>query len=97
MLKACKPFNDEHTALCTKIERDFLRQLMGGCTTPISGLAQVIGGHVVFKGNVLSADGSRKIEIEKSAPVVSASELGREAAMEIIGKGARDILAEFKK
>lgn len=97
VLKACKPFNDEHTALCTKIERDFLRQLMGGCTTPISGLAQVIGGHVVFKGNVLSADGSRKIEIEKSAPVVSASELGREAAMEIIGKGARDILAEFKK
>jgi hydroxymethylbilane synthase len=97
VLKACKPFNDEHTALCTKIERDFLRQLMGGCTTPISGLAQVVDGDVVFKGNVLSADGSKKVEIERSAPLTSASELGRTSALEIIAKGAEDILAEFKK
>jgi hydroxymethylbilane synthase len=31
--------NDEATALCTQIEKDFLRVLMGGCATPISALA----------------------------------------------------------
>jgi hydroxymethylbilane synthase len=31
--------NDDATALCTKIERDFLRALLGGCATPISALA----------------------------------------------------------
>ena len=37
--EACSHFNDERTALCTKIERDFLRALLGGCSTPISALA----------------------------------------------------------
>ena len=34
-LDACEHFNDSLTALCTKIERDFLRILLGGCSTPI--------------------------------------------------------------
>ena len=38
-LHACIHFNDIRTALCTRIERDFLRTLLGGCSTPISGLA----------------------------------------------------------
>jgi hydroxymethylbilane synthase len=29
----CQPGNDIDTAICTKIERDFLRTLMGGCST----------------------------------------------------------------
>src|SRR5258706_1158402 len=36
----CNKFNDEETALCTKIERDFLRQLLVGCSTPISAYAE---------------------------------------------------------
>lgn len=39
--EACQSFNDPDTALCTKIERDFLRTLMGGCSTPISALATI--------------------------------------------------------
>ena len=38
---ACQKFNDSDTALSTKIERDFLRTLLGGCSTPISGLAEI--------------------------------------------------------
>jgi hydroxymethylbilane synthase len=40
-LNACQSLNDEATALCTKIERDFLSALMGGCSTPISAFAEV--------------------------------------------------------
>ena len=36
----CNALNDRDTALCTKIERDFLRALLGGCSTPISALAE---------------------------------------------------------
>src|SRR5688500_14536661 len=50
--EACNTFNDEHTALCTKIERDFLNTLMGGCSTPISALAQVKNTTVEFEGNI---------------------------------------------
>ena len=45
----CQSFNDEETALCTKIERDFLSALMGGCSTPISALAEIINDEVHFK------------------------------------------------
>ena len=62
---SCNIFNDEHTALCTKIERDFLNTLMGGCSTPISALAEVVNNRVVFKGNICSPDGKTKAEIER--------------------------------
>ena len=63
--RSCNIFNDEHTALCTKIERDFLNTLMGGCSTPISALAEVVNNKVVFKGNICSPDGKTKAEIER--------------------------------
>ena len=62
--ESSKIFNDEQTALCTKIERDFLNTLMGGCSTPVSALAKVINSKVVFKGNICSPDGKTKVEIE---------------------------------
>ena len=33
--------NHSKTAICTKIERDFLRTLLGGCSTPISAYAEI--------------------------------------------------------
>ncbi len=63
-LDACQHFNHSHTALCTKIERDFLRILLGGCSTPISALAQVKNDSIIFKGNILSVDGKEKVEVE---------------------------------
>ncbi|MDQ6757646.1 MAG: hydroxymethylbilane synthase, partial [Bacteroidota bacterium] len=47
--EACKVFNDAHTDICTKIERDFLRTLLGGCSTPISALAEVKDNIILFK------------------------------------------------
>src|SRR5579859_7354962 len=54
VLRVCEPLNDADTALCTKIERDFLRTLLGGCSTPISALAEVEDGDVYFSGQILS-------------------------------------------
>lgn len=76
--------NDEATALCTKLERDFLRALLGGCSTPISALATVENGTVNFKGNICSPDGKQKIEIEKNASIPNSDELGKVAASELL-------------
>jgi hydroxymethylbilane synthase len=97
IISACLHFNDAHTALCTHIERDFLRVLMGGCSTPISGYACRKGDEIVFEGNILSLDGSEKAEVKKIASVDSASDLGVLAATELMtGKGKR-ISEEIKK
>lgn len=82
-MEACGGFNHAATAVCTKIERDFLRGLMGGCSTPISALATIEGDQVIFKGNILSTDGVDKTSIEKITPISHAGELGLQAAEEI--------------
>ncbi len=89
---ACKNFNDIETALCTKIERDFLRTLLGGCSTPISALAEIRGGEVIFKGNVLSIDGKEKIEVEERAEVLEAFELGTIAGKNVLQNGGQKII-----
>jgi hydroxymethylbilane synthase len=89
---ACMHFNDADTALCTALERDFLRALLGGCATPISALAEVRENTVFFKGNILSVDGKEKIEISKQASIPEALYLGKEAAAELLSLGGQKIL-----
>jgi hydroxymethylbilane synthase len=91
-MEACAPFNDGETALCTKIERDFLRALQGGCSTPISGLAVVSNGNVSFTGNILSVDGRQKVDIGREAPVAHASGLGTEAADALLADGGESFM-----
>lgn len=89
---ACAKLNDNETALCTKIERDFLRVLSGGCSTPISALATIKNNTVHFSGNILSLDGTEKAEIEIKAPRYRANDLGVKAADELLfNKGGQSI------
>ena len=93
---ACSRLNNKSTALCTHIERDFLRTLLGGCSTPISALALEKDNNIHFKGNILSLDGSKKVEVEKSIATVNAADLGKTAAKELLAKGGRPIAEEIR-
>ncbi|MEI6949182.1 hydroxymethylbilane synthase [Paraflavisolibacter sp. H34] len=94
--EACQPFNDPHTALCTKIERDFLRTLLGGCSTPISALAEVQQGEVLFKGNIVSPDGLKKVSLETTVSLDKAATFGLVAANEILGRGGSEVVASIR-
>jgi hydroxymethylbilane synthase len=94
-LDACSYFNDEATALCTKIEKDFLRELMGGCSTPIGALAQINGDELVFKGNIFSIDGIERVDVIKNVSVANAHSVGTEAAHELLSKGGQAIAAKI--
>ena len=93
---ACNFFNDANTALCTKIERDFLKTLIGGCSTPISALAEIEDDELFFSGNILSVDGTKKVAIEKVLPVEMATFIGKTAAEELLEKGGRQIADEIQ-
>ena len=96
-LNACHHFNDADTALCTKIERDFLRTLYGGCSTPISALAVIKNDVVYFKGNILSPDGKEKAELESSAPIFDRVNLGAKMALQLLQKGGQAIAENIRK
>lgn len=93
----CRLLNDEPTAICTKLERDFLRTLSGGCSTPISALAVIQNNKIIFRGNLCSVDGNEKINVEKEAPIDNASDLGITAGKQILeNEQAREIISEIK-
>jgi hydroxymethylbilane synthase len=95
-LQICEALNDPDTALCTKVERDFLRTLLGGCSTPISALAEVEDGDLYFSGQLLSLDGRHKVEVEKILPLEKADGIGRIAAQEVLSRGGQSIADEIR-
>lgn len=90
-LKCCKPFNDADTARCTKIEKDFLHALAGGCSKPISALAEIMGDKLYFRGNIFSPDGIKKAIIEKWFDKNEAADIGTQAAQELLLNGGKEI------
>lgn len=98
--EACALLNHADTALCTRLERDFLRTLMGGCSTPISALAQIQNNTLLFRGNIFSLDGKQMLETQIELPADTAPEIlantGNKAALELLGKGADKIVEAIR-
>ncbi|KAA2240094.1 hydroxymethylbilane synthase [Chitinophaga agrisoli] len=94
--EACAPLHHAATALCTQIERDFLRVLMGGCTTPISAYAYIQEGTLHFAGELSSLDGQTFLETAQQLPVAQAGDIGKQTAAEILAKGGDKIVAAIR-
>ena len=94
--QSCHSFNDDKTALCTKIEREFLSRLMGGCSTPISGLAKISGENVRFLGNIVSPDGKELIDIGVHMPIKESSKIASIAAESILTRGGQAIIDRIR-
>lgn len=89
-------FHHKPSAICTKIEKDFLRILQGGCSTPIAAYAKWNNDKIYFQGNVLSTDGKQKAEVEiyfHENVVQNAAEI---AVEKIKQNGAWEILTQLK-
>lgn len=95
-LEACAAFNDQETALATQIEREFLRTLMGGCTTPISAYAHIQHNTVHFSGELCSLDGTQFFSVSRELPLSAAADLGKAAAVEIMAQGGAEIVAQIR-
>lgn len=98
-IESCAPLNHEETALCTKIERDFLSGLMGGCSTPISALALVKTDEVVFQGQVVDPDDAQlgASHIEGAAPLANASNLGWKLSKDLLSDSiSKNILERIR-
>ncbi|MEE1961728.1 hydroxymethylbilane synthase [Allomuricauda taeanensis] len=93
---ALAKLNDPNSELATKIERDFLRTLEGGCTAPIGALAQIKDQKVFFEGVVFSLDGKQKIDIKKEVKLAEAKGLGETCAKEVLAKGGDKLMQQIR-
>ena len=67
-------------------ERAFLKELDGSCETPIAGLAELQGGQIHLRGEVLRPDGSEAINDHATAPIEDATILGQELAKKLLSE-----------
>lgn len=92
-----EPLNHETTFWATAAERSFLSALGGGCQVPIAALGWPEKGRdgealLRLEGMVAAVDGSQVLRLAITGPRQEAQRLGRRLAVELLERGARDLL-----
>ena len=91
-MEICKALHHHETAICVRSEREFLRRLGGGCSTPIGALATIHDGTVRLQGNLFRPDGMAVIDVIVEAQFDETDTLGPKAAESILAQGGQTIL-----
>lgn len=82
------------TALRVAAERAFLAELDGSCRTPIAGLAELVGGQLKFRGQILTPDGREVHETAREGSPEDGPVMGREAARELLARAGPGFFAD---
>jgi len=78
--------HDGQTGQRLAAERAFLAALDGSCETPIAGLAELDGGTMRLRGEVLRPDGSEAIGDDLSCAVEDGAKAGKEMAQALLAQ-----------
>jgi hydroxymethylbilane synthase len=76
--------HDTDTGLRLAAERAFLAALDGSCETPIAGLAELDGGRLRLRGEILRTDGTEALSDEAEGPAEDGAEIGRAMAAKLL-------------
>jgi hydroxymethylbilane synthase len=86
--------DDPAAHLSCDAEREVLWVLNGHCNSPIAGFSTISGAHMTLTASVL--DQGQFIEVTRSGPANRPRELGRAVGLELLAKGAADIIARTR-
>lgn len=78
--------HDKATEQRLTAERAFLKALDGSCQTPIAGLAELDGGSLRLRGEILRTDGSEAHDDDQSGAVEDGAEIGRVMAQGLLAR-----------
>ena len=96
MMSVLEKLNDTNTEICTAVERDFLRELEGGCSAPIGALAKISDNQVQLKGVLASLDGQQLIRLEEEVNISEYRRFGEKSAQKIFAGGGEEIMKSIK-
>lgn len=85
--------NHDETAIRVRAERAMNMRLEGGCQVPIGSYAELNNGELWLRALVGAPDGSVLVRGERRGKPEDAETMGISLAEELLGKGAREILA----
>ncbi len=79
--------HDTPTGQRLAAERAFLAALDGSCETPIAGLAELDGGTLRLRGEVLRPDGSESLSDDQTGAIEDGAKLGEAMAKALLERG----------
>jgi len=77
---------------CADAEREVLWVLNGHCNSPIAGYSVIDGASMTLTASVLDESGGLFIEASRSGPSDRPRELGRAVGLDLLAKGAAEII-----
>lgn len=86
--------HDRETGQRMAAERAFLAELDGSCQTPIAGLAEIDGGTLRLRGEILLPDGSAWYADDATSPVEDGAALGVEMARGLLDRAGPEFLRQ---
>ena len=92
ILEKIKFLNDERSVIETRVERDFVTLLEGGCQVPIGINARLASEEIEINAIVGLPDGSEVITENLTAKKSEFESVGKELAREFIARGAKELL-----
>ena len=81
-----RTFHNEDSAACALAERAFVRELDGGCTSPVAAYAQTKDGKLLLTGLYVSPDETVIRRGQAEGLIQEAENLGRELARKLKGE-----------
>jgi hypothetical protein len=88
--------DDPVAHLSCDAEREVLWVLNGHCNSPVAGFATIAGTDMTLPASVLDEAGGQFIEVTRHGPANRPRELGRAVGLELLTKGAADIIARTR-
>ena len=92
--KLVAQIDDQVAGAALTAERAVVARLGGGCQMPIGAYAQTSAGKLTLDAIVVSTDGQRMVRAAATGSAVDAEKVGRDAAEQLLSRGAAEILAE---
>jgi hydroxymethylbilane synthase len=77
-------------------EREVLWVLNGHCNSPVAGYSTISSATMTLTASVLDESGGQFIEVTRSGPADRPRELGRAVGLDLLSKGAADIIARTR-
>ncbi len=88
--------DDPAARQCCDAEREVLWVLNGHCNSPIAAYSEIDGTQISLTASVLDEAGAIFIEVSRSGPAERPRELGRAVGLELLHKGAADIIGRTR-
>src|SRR5450631_4373341 len=88
--------DDPAARKCADAEREVLWVLNGHCNSPIAGFSVIEGEQMSLTASVLDESGGLFLEASRSGPAERPRELGRAVGLELLQKGAAEIIARTR-